>query len=71
MNLTGVINMAHGSFLDPRRLLRLRDGHGRRALLVALIAAPILVAIVGIAVERGLVRPLPYGRDPLGYSLFP
>jgi branched-chain amino acid transport system permease protein len=35
--------------------------------LVALIAAPILVAIVGVAVERGLVRPL-YGRDPL-YSL--
>jgi branched-chain amino acid transport system permease protein len=67
MTLTGVINMAHGSFLTLGGYFAFAMVTVGAPFLVALIAAPILVAIVGVAVERGLVRPL-YGRDPL-YSL--
>jgi len=67
MNLTGVINMAHGSFLTLGGYFAFAMVTVGLPFWVALVAAPILVAIVGIAVERGLIRPL-YGRDPL-YSL--
>jgi len=66
MNLTGVINMAHGAS-DSRRILRLHAAAIGAPFAVVLIAAPILTALVGLAIERGLMRPL-YGRDPL-YSL--
>ncbi|TAL82820.1 MAG: branched-chain amino acid ABC transporter permease [Candidimonas sp.] len=66
INLTNVINFAHGGFLAL--------GAYFAYMLVpyvgfwgALIAAPLLTALVGVIVERVLIRPL-YNRDPL-YSL--
>jgi branched-chain amino acid transport system permease protein len=66
MNLSGVINFAHGGFLAI--------GASIAYMLIpyigfwgALIVAPILTAVIGLAVERVLIRRL-YGRDPL-YSL--
>jgi len=66
LNLSGVINFAHGGFLAL-------GGYFAYTLIPAigfwgaLIVAPFLVALLGIVVERLLIRPL-YGRDPL-YSL--
>ncbi len=66
LNLSGVINFAHGGFLAI-------GGYFAYTLIPylgfwgALIVAPFLVAFLGIFVERLLIRPL-YGRDPL-YSL--
>jgi branched-chain amino acid transport system permease protein len=66
MNLSGVINFAHGGFLAI-------GGYLAFALLPyvgfwgALALAPVLTAVLGLFVERVLVRRL-YGRDPL-YSL--
>jgi branched-chain amino acid transport system permease protein len=66
LNLSGVINFAHGGFLAI-------GGYLAYSLIPyvgfwgALIASPILVAGIGILVERVLIRRL-YGRDPL-YSL--
>jgi branched-chain amino acid transport system permease protein len=67
MNLTGTINMAHGSFLTLGGYLAFAMISAGTSFWFALAVAPILTAIVGIAVERLLMRPL-YGRDPL-YSL--
>jgi len=66
LNLSGVINFAHGGFLAI-------GGYLAYTLIPyvgfwgALLLAPILTAIIGVIVERVLIRPL-YGRDPL-YSL--
>jgi branched-chain amino acid transport system permease protein len=66
MNLSGVINFAHGGFLAL-------GGYFAYMLIPfigfwgALVIAPFLVAILGLIVERVLIRRL-YGRDPL-YSL--
>src|SRR6202167_1096772 len=66
LNLSGVINFAHGGFLAI-------GGYLAYTLIPyvgfwgALIASPFLVAGIGILVERVLIRRL-YGRDPL-YSL--
>ncbi len=66
LNLSGVINFAHGGFLAI-------GGYLAYTLIPyvgfwgAFIIAPFLVAFLGIIVERVLIRPL-YGRDPL-YSL--
>jgi branched-chain amino acid transport system permease protein len=66
MNLSGVINFAHGGFLAI-------GGYIAYVLIPyigfwgALVVAPFLTAAIGIAVERVLIRRL-YGRDPL-YSL--
>jgi len=66
LNLSGVINFAHGGFLALGGYLALvlmpYTGFWG-----ALVLAPLLTAAVGLVVERTLVRPL-YGRDPL-YSL--
>jgi branched-chain amino acid transport system permease protein len=66
LNLSGVINFAHGGFLAIGGYLAF--------LLIpfigfwgALVLSPILTAIIGLVVERLLIRRL-YGRDPL-YSL--
>lgn len=66
LNLSGVINFAHGGFLAVGAYLAF--------VLIpyvgfwgALIVAPILTALFGLILERLLIRPL-YGRDPL-YSL--
>jgi branched-chain amino acid transport system permease protein len=66
LNLSGVINFAHGGFLAlgayfAYSLLPHVGFWG------ALLIAPFLTAIVGLIAERVLIRPL-YGRDPL-YSL--
>jgi branched-chain amino acid transport system permease protein len=66
LNLSGVINFAHGGFLAI-------GGYLAYTLIPhigfwgALAVAPVLTAALGLAVERVLIRPL-YGRDPL-YSL--
>lgn len=66
LNLSGVINFAHGGFLAV-------GGYLAYTLIPyvgfwgALILAPILTAVLGVAVERLLIRRV-YGRDPL-YSL--
>ena len=66
LNLSGVINFAHGGFLAIGAYLAytLMPYVGFWG---ALVLAPILTALIGIAVERVLIRRL-YGRDPL-YSL--
>ncbi|HEX7156111.1 MAG TPA: branched-chain amino acid ABC transporter permease [Burkholderiaceae bacterium] len=66
LNLSGVINFAHGGFLAlgayiAYTLLPYVGFWG------ALLFAPFLTAIVGVLIERVLIRRL-YGRDPL-YSL--
>lgn len=66
INLTSVINFAHGGFLAlgayiAYTLVPYLGFWG------ALVVAPILTAILGLVVERVLIRRL-YGRDPL-YSL--
>jgi branched-chain amino acid transport system permease protein len=66
LNLSGVINFAHGGFLAI-------GGYLAYTLIPhigfwgALAVAPLLTAALGLVVERILIRPL-YGRDPL-YSL--
>jgi len=66
LNLSGVINFAHGGFLAVGAYLAF--------VLIpylgfwgALVISPILTAVVGLIIERLLIRRL-YGRDPL-YSL--
>jgi branched-chain amino acid transport system permease protein len=66
LNLSGVINFAHGGFLAlgayiAYSLMPYTGFWG------ALLIAPFLTAILGLVAERLLIRPL-YGRDPL-YSL--
>jgi len=66
LNLTSVINFAHGGFLAlgayvAYSLMPYVGFWG------ALLIAPVLTALLGLAVERILIRRL-YGRDPL-YSL--
>jgi branched-chain amino acid transport system permease protein len=66
LNLSGVINFAHGGFLAL-------GGYVAYTLIpfigfwASLIAAPTIVALLGIVIERGLIQWM-YGRDPL-YSL--
>src|SRR5579863_8600586 len=66
LNLSGVINFAHGGFLALGAYLAfvLTPHIGFWG---ALLLSPVLTAAVGVLVERVLIRPL-YGRDPL-YSL--
>ena len=66
LNLSGVINFAHGGFLAIGAYLAysLMPYIGFWG---ALLVAPILTAALGLLVERVLIRRL-YGRDPL-YSL--
>ncbi len=66
LNLSGVINFAHGGYLAigaylAYSLMPLVGFWG------GLVLAPLLTAVIGLVVERFLIRPL-YGRDPL-YSL--
>ncbi|HTR12215.1 MAG TPA: branched-chain amino acid ABC transporter permease [Roseiarcus sp.] len=66
INLSGVINFAHGGFLAIGAYLAytLMPSVGFWG---ALVIAPTLTAILGLVVERLLIRRV-YGRDPL-YSL--
>ncbi|MGA7571866.1 MAG: branched-chain amino acid ABC transporter permease [Candidatus Aquilonibacter sp.] len=67
MNLTGTINMAHGSFMTLSGYLAFALVGAGTNWWFALAVAPILTVVVGIAMERTLIRPL-YRRDPV-YSL--
>jgi len=66
LNLSNVINFAHGGFLVVGGYLAytLEPYLGFWG---ALVASPFLTAILGLAIERVLIRRV-YGRDPL-YSL--
>lgn len=66
LNLSGVINFAHGGFLAVGAYLAytLMPYTG---FWIALVLAPLLTAVLGVVIERLLIRRL-YGRDPL-YSL--
>jgi branched-chain amino acid transport system permease protein len=66
LNLSNVINFAHGGFLVVGGYIAytITPYVGFWG---ALLIAPPLTAVIGLAVERVLIRPL-YGRDPL-YSL--
>lgn len=66
LNLSGVINFAHGGFLAIGAYLAYTM-MPYTGFWLALLIAPFLTALIGVAVERVLIRPL-YGRDPL-YSL--
>jgi len=63
LNLSGVINFAHGGFLALGAYLAytLIPYVGFWG---ALIVAPLLTAALGLVIERVLIRPL-YGSDPL------
>src|SRR5260221_3708906 len=63
LNLSGVINFAHGGFLalGAHFAYTLMPHTG---LLGALLLAPMLTAIIGVIVERVLIRRH-YGLDPL------
>jgi len=67
LSLNSVINMAHGGFLVIGAYLAytLAPYLGFWG---ALVAGPALAALVGLAVERGLIRPIYRRADPL-YSL--
>jgi len=67
MNLTGTINMAHGSFMTLAGYFGFAFIEHGTSFWFALIAAPLLTVVVGILVERTLIRPL-YKREPF-YSL--
>lgn len=67
MNLTGTINMAHGSFMTLAGYLAFTMVSRGTSFWFALLAAPLIAVLVGIVVERTLVRPL-YRREPF-YSL--
>jgi len=67
MNLTGTINMAHGSFMTLAGFLAYALVSRGTPFWFALVAAPLLTVVVGVLVERTLIRPL-YRRLPL-YSL--
>jgi branched-chain amino acid transport system permease protein len=66
LNLSGVINFAHGGFLALGAYLAFAM-MPYTGFWLALLLAPVLTAVVGLIVERLLIRRL-YGRDPL-YSL--
>lgn len=67
MNLTGVINMAHGSYLTLAGYIAFAMVSAGTNFWWALAVAPLLTVIVGMLMERTLIRPL-YRRDPV-YSL--
>ena len=66
LNLSGVINFAHGGFLAIGAYLAY-SMMPYVGFWGGLVFAPLLTALIGIVVERLLIRRL-YGRDPL-YSL--
>ena len=67
MNLTGTINMAHGSFMTLAGYLAFTMISRGMSFWFALLVAPLLTVVVGVIVERTLIRPL-YKREPF-YSL--
>jgi branched-chain amino acid transport system permease protein len=67
MNLTGTINLAHGSFMTLAGYLAFTMVSRGTNFWFALVASAIITGLIGIVVERLLISPL-YKRVPL-YSL--
>jgi branched-chain amino acid transport system permease protein len=67
MNLTGTINMAHGSFMTLAGYLGFALISRGTSFWFALLVAPLMTVLMGFLVERTLIRPL-YKREPF-YSL--
>ncbi len=67
MNLTGTVNLAHGSFLTLAGYLAFTLLQRGTNFWLALGISAILTVIIGLVVERTLIQPL-YKRIPL-YSL--
>jgi len=67
LSLNSVINMAHGGFLVIGAYVAYTLS-GYLGFWGSLIVAPFVVAVFGLAVERGLIRPLYQRSDPL-YTL--
>ncbi|MFU8869891.1 ABC transporter permease [Natronococcus sp.] len=67
-----VINFAHGELAVLGAYLAvaitIQTGIGGTAFIAALVIAPLLVGILGVALERYTVQPL-YGRNPLYHIL--
>jgi branched-chain amino acid transport system permease protein len=63
LGLNGVINFAHGTFMALGGYIAFTI-EPYVGFWGSLIVAPLLTVILGLAVERVLIRPL-YGRDPL------
>ncbi len=65
-----VINFAHGELfaLGAYFALALIAPFGGTAFFAALIVAPLIVGVIGVAIERYTVQPL-YGRNPLYHIL--
>jgi branched-chain amino acid transport system permease protein len=67
-SLGGVVNLAHGAFYAIGAYLAV-EIQRRIGYVGALIAAPVLVAMIGMAIETTLLRRL-YERDPILTLLF-
>ncbi|WP_435157182.1 ABC transporter permease [Haladaptatus sp. DFWS20] len=66
-----VINFAHGEFFALGAYLAfaiVAVGTGGGVFWIALLVAPLLVALIAAVIERGTIRPL-YGRNPLYHIL--
>lgn len=66
-----VINFAHGEFFALGAYLAVAIvavGTGGGVFWLALLVAPLLVALIAAVIERGTIRPL-YGRNPLYHIL--
>jgi len=65
--LMGVVNFAHGVMYALGGYVGVMVVGVFQSFWVALLLSPIIIALVGIAIEYGTIRPL-YGRDPI-YSV--
>ncbi len=63
LGLNGVINFAHGTFMALGAYLAFTI-EPYVGFWASLVCAPLLAVVLGLLVERWLIRPL-YGRDPL------
>src|ERR1700710_1059692 len=68
LNLSNVINFAHGGFLVVGGYLAYTISP-YVGFWGSLLLAPLLTALIGLAIERLMIRRL-YGRDPLYGPLF-
>lgn len=62
--LMGVVNFAHGAFYALGAYLAVSVFGVADSFLVALLVAPVLVALIGMVAEVTTIRPL-YDRDPI------
>lgn len=67
-NLGGVVNLSHGAFYAIGAYLAY-EAEKRMGFFGAMVLSPVLVALIGIAIERLLVKRM-YGKDPALGLLF-